>query len=224
MAINKTIFILAFLTISLRAYGQGGQIMEYLDPNFQNSTLLYAKRPLTDTPYLILEFSPGEVVMNDGKVVKNVELLLDIEKQQALIKTGDDMGIVNNKYVQSLKLTMPGKAEPTLFIARSQNGAIAYFEVLYDGNIKVLKRSDKKKRSVDQVTSTGYNSDGPKPSRFMKSESFYLLMADQLTPVKLSKKSILAALKEANYETCAKSLDLKLNSVSDLIILLNDCK
>ncbi|CAN5165509.1 hypothetical protein BH09BAC3_BH09BAC3_31080 [soil metagenome] len=224
MAIKKNIFITALLAVGFNAYSQG-RIMEYLDPNFQNSSLLYSKRPLTETPFLILEFSPGEVTLRSkSKTVQNVEIQYDIEKQHVLIRMGEEMGILDNKLVESFKMTLPGQKSPTVYVAKSFNGGIAYFEVLSDGDIKALKKSDKKKRSTEQATSTGYN-DGAKQSEFIKTESYYLfLSADQLVPIKISKKSILAALNNPKYEECGKTLNLKLNSVPDLITLLNDCK
>jgi len=166
----------------------------------------------------------GNIKMKDGKMLKDIDVKLDINQQLLLIKTGEDMGIVNAKLVDSFEVMLPGETSKSIFIAKSFEDNLHFYQLLYDGDIKLLRKFEKRRRTKEQYTSTGYNTDGPKPPTFIKSEVYYLLISDQVNQIRLSKKSILSTLNNPKYEACAKALDLRLNKIVDLSILLKDCK
>ncbi|AEI48701.1 hypothetical protein Runsl_2289 [Runella slithyformis DSM 19594] len=88
-----------------------------------------------------------------------------------------------------------------------------FYQVLYDGNVKLLKHT-----SVRIQTEKLYGS-ATQTKRFMKDEALYLFKNGAITRLKKDKKTLLEALgdKQAELETFIKEQKLKLSKDEDIL-------
>jgi hypothetical protein len=226
MKVTKTILqVCVFLMVlSHAAFGQHGNIMEILDPQYQNSSLLYAKTSPNDNPFLVNEFLSADIVMFNKQVIKDVGMKYDIENQLLYANTNGRFVILNNKMINSFDVQLPGAESKSTFVKMKEGDKDVYFELLADGQAKLLKKTVKTRQNKVEANSTGYNDEGTRPSRFRQNEFYYLLTEDGMHQVRLNGKSILKTLSSSRYEDCAKALELKLNQLQDIIILVKECK
>lgn len=226
MKVTKTIlYSCVFSWVLLHAaYGQRGNLMDILDPQYQNSSLLYAKSSPNDNPFLVNEFLIADIIMFNKQVIKDVEMKYDIENQLLYANNGGRFVILNNKMINSFDVQLPGAENRSTFVRMKEDSKDVYFELLADGEAKFLKKSVKTRQNKTEANSTGYNDEGAKPSRYRMNEFYYLLMQDGMHQVRLNGKSILKTLRSSRYEDCAKALELRLNQLQDIIILIKDCK
>ncbi len=221
------VFVFALLTVHV-AFAQHGpspaNIQEVLDPQFQNSSLLYAKAAPNDNPFLINEFLPVDIAMKNEKTLKGVKVKYDIERQILFAEDNGRYVILSTNLIKSFDMKLPNTDEPSRFINMTDGDKEIFFEVVADGDIKLLKKTTKVRQRKTEVNSTGYNDEGARPSAYRKNESYYLLKADGLHLVRLTNKSILKTLGSERYNECAKMYELKLSQVNDIKTLLRDCK
>lgn len=229
MATKTYRFAFAFAVMTVHAaLAQRGpspaNIQEVLDPQFQNSSLLYAKAAPNDNPFLINEFLPVDIAMKNEKTLKNVKVKYDIERQILFAEDHGRYVILSTNLIKSFDMKLPDASEVSRFINMIDDGKEFFYEVVADGDIKLLKKTTKVRQRKTEVNSTGYNDEGARPSAYRTNESYYLLKADGLHQVRLTNKSILKTIGSDRYNECAKNYDLKLSQINDIKILLRDCK
>jgi len=216
--------IVVSMVLQHAAFGQRNA-MEILDPQYQNSSLLYAKTTPNDNPFLVNDFLPADIVMFNKQAIPNVEIKYDIERQLLFANAGGRFVILDNKMINSFSVQLPGTDGKSNFVKMKEDDKEAYFEVLAEGSeVKLLKKTVKTRQNKTQANSTGYNDEGSQPSRYRRNEFYYLQMHDSLHPVRLNGKSILKTLNATKYDDCAKNLELRLNQLQDIIILVKECK
>jgi hypothetical protein len=223
MKVIKTILpgVVVSLLLSHAASGQRGNVMEILDPQYQNSSLLYAKTSPNDNPFLVNDFLPADIVMFNKQVIKDVDMKYDVENQLLYANTNGKLIILNNKMINSFDVQLPGIDNKSTFLKMKEGDKDVYLELLADGETKLLRKTVKTRQNKTEVNSTGYNE---RSSRYRLNEFYYLLMQDGMHQVRLNGKSILKTLGSSRYEECAKALELKLNQLKDIIILVKECK
>ena len=177
MKVIKTILhgLVVSLMLSHAAFGQRGNIMEMLDPQYQNSSLLYAKTSPNDNPFLINEFLHADIVTFNKQVIKDVEMKYDVENQLLYANTGGRLVILNNKMINSFDVQLPGTESKSTFLKMKEGEKDVYFELLADGDSKFLKKTVKTRQNKTEVNSTGYNEEGARPSRYQQNEFYNLL-------------------------------------------------
>jgi hypothetical protein len=154
------------------------------------------------SPYLLPDWSKGQVSLRDGRQYKDVSLKFDAYRQALILlrpKSGNDSIILDRQTVARFLLTSPD-GQPYLFsrypMAKTSDDEVkdSYFLILYEGKSALLKRVAKTFKSADYKG--GYSANVRYDS-FNDAISYYLLKPDQtLTKIKLSKKAMLEALSD----------------------------
>lgn len=223
--ISKIIFHAIAISMALQhaAFGQRNA-MEILDPQYQNSALLYAKTTPNDNPFFLNDFLPADIVMFNKQVISNVDVKYDIEHQLLFASTAGKFVILDNKMITSFSVQLPDADGKSNFVKMKEDDKDVYFEVLAEGEVTLLKKTVKTRQNKTEANSTGYNDEGSRPSRYRRNEFYYLQMQDGLHLIHLNGKSILKTLNASKYNDCAKNLELRLNQLQDIIILVKECK
>jgi hypothetical protein len=203
--------------------GTAGNLMQILDPNYMNSSLLYAKAAPNDNPFLVNDFLPADITLKDNKTIRGIPLKYDVESQLVVASDNGRLLVLDNKVIESFVLKLPGDKGLSTFIRINDGEKDIFFDLLAFSRVKLLKKITKSKQRRTEVNSTGYNDDGKRPSAFKQVESYYLLMDDGLHMVKLSRKSIIRALGNSKYEDCAQRLQLNLSELEDVKTLIREC-
>lgn len=188
-------------------------VMEVLDPNYQNSSLLYANTSPNDNPFLANEFKKANIVTVDNKTINDLEMKYDVERQVLCIDQNGTIKVLDNKRINSF--TVDGST----FVKIND----AYYEVLAENTVKLLKKTAKTRQNRTEANSTGYNDEAARPSRYRVNEFYYVMINDSLREIRLNKKSVLKALNDAKYEACEQRLHLRLTQLEDIKTLIKDC-
>ncbi|MEI9921970.1 MAG: hypothetical protein WDO14_24725 [Bacteroidota bacterium] len=225
MKVTKHILpVVISVALQHAVFGQRN-VMEILDPQYQNSSLLYAKTTPNDNPFFVNDFLSADIVMFNKQVIPAVDIKYDVENQRLYASTGGRFVILDNKMIDSFKVQLPDTGSKSTFIKLKEDGKEVYFEVLAEGEVKLLKKTVKTRQTRTEANSTPYNNDGEtRPARYRRNEFYYLQTQDGLHIVRLNAKSILKTLNASKYEDCAKNLELRLNQLEDIIILVKQCK
>jgi hypothetical protein len=202
---------------------QPANIQDILDPQFQNSSLLYKNSNPNDNPFLVNDFMTADIYMKNNKVIKAVQVKYDIEHQWLFANDNGRFLILNTPAIDHFDVMLPNAEQQSKFISIRNGDKDDFFEVLAGTDIRFLKKTSKARQRRSEANSTGYNDEGPRPSAYKVSETYFLLMADGLHEVRLNKKSILSTL-GSSYRSCAAKNELKQNQVNDIITLLRECR
>jgi hypothetical protein len=179
----------------------------------------------TDTdgsPYLLADqWITGTVRTAADKVVDGVKMKYDIfEDELEYEKEGKLYRLGANEVVE---FAMP--TGDALYIFRRGFPAVddqtesSFYRVLHDGNTKLLKRFETKKREEKQ-----YNS-ATAVSRFVPSEQLYIFKQGKMHPIKKGDRKKLISLlsdKKALMEHNIKEQQLDLKSEVDMVKLLEE--
>lgn len=154
------------------------------------------------SPYLLTDWSNGQVSLTNGKQYKDVSLKFDAYRQELILlrpASGNDSIIIARPTVNRFLLTRPD-GQAYLFgrypTANTDDEAIknGYFLILYEGKSSLLKRVAKTFKAADYQ---GAYSANVRYDSFDDAFSYYLLKPDKsLTKVKLSKKTLLEAMSD----------------------------
>src|ERR1700750_3091529 len=108
MKVTKIFFhaILISMALNHAAFGQRNA-MEILDPQYQNSSLLYAKTTPNDNPFLVNDFLPADIVMFNKQTIPPVDVKYDIENQRLFASSAGRFVILDNKMISSFSMQLP---------------------------------------------------------------------------------------------------------------------
>jgi len=180
------------------------------------------------SPYLLPNWSNGQVSLRDGRQYKDVPLKFDAYRQALLLlrpKSGNDSIIIDRQTVSRF-LLMGTDGQSYLFgrypTAKTNDETIkdGYFLILYSGKSSLLKRVAKTFKPADYK---GGYSPNVRYDAYNDAISYYLLKPDQtLTKVKLSKKALLEAMsdREEALKTFADQQKLAFKTEDDAIMLV----
>ena len=143
---------------------------------------------VTGTPYLIDAWLNGEVKLANGSIVKPKAIKYDAVEDKLLFQEGGKIFEFFPK-VAVFKLYAPSQTRT--FLINDKNGE--YFELLVDGDIKLLKKT--KKVVLERK---GYNS-ATVEKVIDESIKYFILVNDKRSELKLNKKSLAKIL--PNYKS-----------------------
>ncbi|GAB3896246.1 hypothetical protein [Spirosoma agri] len=180
------------------------------------------------SPYLLPDWTKGQVSLRDGRQYKDVPLKFDAYRQALILlrpKSGNDSIIIDRQTIARFLLINPD-GQPYLFsrypTAKLSDEEVrdGFFLILYEGKTALLKRIAKVFKSADYKG--GYSANIRYDS-FSDAISYYILKPDQtLTKIKLSKKAMLDAMidKEAALKPFIDQQKLSFKTEEDAITLV----
>jgi len=196
---KKTIMfiLLGFGLLSTKGFGQN------TDPGSVSAQTRLGKytaektlENMVGSPYFNKDWQKGTVKFANGKVFKDMEVKYNLVDDKLVLKseTGEAMTIVDP--VSEFRLpTSNGEAFfKSGFRPLGKHTERTFYQVLFDGNIKLLKRLNK---SI--IESQSYNS--PSPVKTIdESVHYYFVKNDELIEFKPTKKAILQLLKDKSEQ------------------------
>ncbi len=210
-----TVAVVAAMPLNVK-----GQFMQDVQGNVVRS-IKYTD--VQGNPYLFEQWVNGTIRLGNGKSYTNVPLRYDI--------VSDELQYKDNKSDQALNFIdpvvefqlMPGTESgesPMIFrngfISDDGTSVKAYYQVLFDGALKLLKRNTK------VIFETREYSSAITTKTFREEEYYYLYKNNKTVRIKKDKKQVLATLADraTELETFIKSNALNLKNESDLVRLI----
>lgn len=202
---------IVLLAISSSSYGQ-----VYSTVNSPSRNAINSKESLKDLegePYLFKDYQKAFVKFANGSVTP-FEIKYDQLADEVVVKSanGQDLGftdpVLEFKFADSKRLFRNN------FASVGKNTEKTYYEVLFDGRYKFLKRAAKTTIEFKQ-----YN--GPTVRKVEEDNSFYVMRPNGIPEqVKLNDKSILSTLRIPELDAYAKANKLNLKNEADVVKLL----
>lgn len=217
MKINKWSFLIFFGGCFFLSYNVKAQFLHDVN-GVPLTTSKY--EDVTGTPYLVDTWLPGTVKFANGVSYKNnLFLKYNIKDDELYFEGKNNEPLLFIDSVTEFAITNPPGV-----IHHYRNGYKAiggysdksFFEVLADGSVQLLKKTNK-----TILESKAYNSPTTERS-FVEVSQYYLVRFGTFTPVKRDKKSILAALndKQPALEKYIKDNGLNVKNDDDLSKLI----
>ena len=209
--------VLLSITISQSSYAQqfnkitqnvGGNILRIKKANGDD---------VVGNPYLLDVWTVGNVKFTDSTYAANKELKYDILENLLVVRGDGDVENTFKDPVSEFTLSVPGKVRlfKNGFTGVSNISHETFFEVLYNGKFKLLKREVK---SI--VESKGYNT-ATVTRKIEGVTTYYIAKPDNsVVLVKNNEKSILAAMGKPELSQYVKENKLNLKNEEDIIKLL----
>lgn len=166
------------------------------------------------SPYLINDWRKGTVVAKtNGKTYELAKMRYDIYKDEIEYEENQKPYRFANEITE---FQLAGRVFRRNFPNIETYNARSFYEVLYDGKIKVLKHYLVKVQSEKP-----YNS-ATEIKRFVKDEYLFLMKDSKMIKLKRDKKAVLDLLadKQSDLENFIKSQKLKLSKEDDIIALV----
>ena len=210
----KTVLIGVLLCFGATSYAQ------IYSKVSQGTNIIRAKKSdpdVTGSPYLSDKWEKGKVVFDDGSMVSFESLKYDALEEVLVIKGSDEEDNTFTDPIRGFYLNLSGvnKYFKNGFSGNNGISKKTFFEVIWDGKTKVLKRNMK---SV--IESKGYNT-ATVTKKIETSSYYYLTKGDLIAiPIKNNEKSVLAALNRPELSKYIKENSLDLKKDEDLGKLL----
>ncbi|KEQ31789.1 hypothetical protein N180_12030 [Pedobacter antarcticus 4BY] len=182
----------------------------FLSDNYGKPVVEHKYENLNGSTYLFDNWEPGIVKLGNGSVLKDIELKFDMVNEVVLFKgkNGETLRFVED--VKEFTFLTPQNHK----IFRSGFGLVkgatgdTYYEILFDGTIKLLKRT---KKLI--IESKGYNSATVNKNVDSLVKYYYVNENGKIEEFKTAKKPIISLLssraKEIENLIAAEHLDLK---------------
>ncbi|WP_242926085.1 hypothetical protein [Pontibacter vulgaris] len=177
------------------------------------------------SPYLYNTWSKGSVTLANGIVYDGMSLLFDQMKDELVFNADGNKRQLFMEPVHEFTIQEPGNKAS---IRRFRNGfpavdgesVKAFYEVLADGDTKLLKRSSK---AIVEERSTSSHA---KTKQIKESVKYYIATPDKMVKIKKDKKSVITALGTKQPELEAYITTNKLNvkndaDLTELVIYFN---
>ena len=222
---KKLTFLLTILLILGGSFGycqtqsDGGSlsVLDILDPNATNSTLMFGRRypQIEGSPYLLEYWSTGVIYREKGTPLEGMTLHFDIYAQELLVKQEDKVMTVVPVATKGFKLYQTD-GETLLFSKKPQISEKQFFQQVYKGAYELYKAYEVNVAKRDN-NSGGYGQSGNSPEiqRFTRKESWYLFRPEEVEPLgfKATKKDLLGLFPEqaAAIKNFLKDNKLKLS-------------
>jgi len=174
------------------------------------------------SPYLEELFFPGEIVVNDSLVIKDVPLRYNIYNDRFEFTNEDgqvlEIGIMDNDFTY----TIQNKVFSTLNYSDRGEEKRGILELLVDGNVRLYKQYIV--HFKEATKSAGYQD--AQPNRFVRQSDEYLLSISDGMPQTIRKSKLLLGdltKVKPDIEVYAKEQKLKLKSEDGLLRLFKYC-
>ncbi|WP_219223729.1 hypothetical protein [Pedobacter antarcticus] len=182
----------------------------FVNDNQGKAVVEHKYENLIGSPYLYDTWDPGIVKLVNGSVLKDVDLKFDMVNDILLFKgkKGETL-----QFVEPVKeFTFSGPEKHKIFRAGFEStkntAGNAFYEVLFDGNVKLLKRA---KKVI--IESKGYNSATVTKNVDLVEKYYYVDANGKISEFKSGKKQILGLFnnkaKEVEKLISDEHLDLK---------------
>lgn len=219
--IKKYLSILVCSLISLTTIQSHAQQYLILQNTAGNLVTLGEYVDVQGSPFYKTDWLKGTITVASGKSYVDVDLKYDQLKDQVYVKGPNGAPMLLNDKVIEFKFSDPGIAGVSNSFKSGFTGipgttANAYFEVLANGKIQLLKKSSKiiqENKEYNSASST---------KTFMETAKYYLLVDNKATLIKKDKKSIGSALpdKQVELDNYIKENNLNLKEDADLSKLI----
>jgi hypothetical protein len=207
-----------FLLCSITLFAQIANV-----PGMGNEVLRTKKyTDISGSPYLYPEWKSGTIIDKNGKTYPNSLIKYDAYGDVVEINQEGTILVLNSDQYKSFQLGFADDATNKVTRQTFRSGfnqipgvsSKAYFEILHEGQVLVLKRYDIK--FVEEVVNS-YGT-AAQTKRFQRSERYYIVNGDKATEFKLNAKSFLAALgeKQADMEKFIAKEKIKMKSEDDV--------
>jgi len=169
---------------------------------------------LKGSPYLYDDWVKGTVRLANGIEYKDIYLMYDQVKEELNFTYKD--GKVQKFVDPVAQFTLEDRKFRRDLIGENNSLVDGFYEVLVDGEIKLLKRSSK--RIVDELT----HAVATKERRIQEVTSQYLLIKGELVKVKDNKNAVIKALgtHKAALEAYIQKENLKMKDEQDMVKLI----
>lgn len=170
------------------------------------------------SPYLTTEWSKGTVKQENGQTYADVNVRYDLLEDQLLFKNGAGAELAFVIPVVEFKLTYDEKGTQVTKIYRNGFAPFegstdkTYYELLYDGTVKLVKKNLKKIESTQE-----YNS--PPTQNIVDRIKYFYVVNNGLVEFKRDTKSLVSAFgsKSTGLQQYMKDNKLNLKNDEDLI-------
>lgn len=223
MRIKKTLVfsvVLAALSAFLTEGKAQAQQSTKVAQNYGGSIVRVRKTSadeVTGSPYLLEEWTKGNVKFKDNTTARNGDLKYDVSEDLLVVKGANGEENLFSDPIDEFTLSIGGKVRlfKTGFKGEKGINEKSYFEVVYNGKIKLLKRYSK-----TVIESRTYNS-ATVTKKFEESSVYYIAKSNSdLIPIKKNEKSIIDALQKPDLTKYIKDNKLNLKSEDDIARLL----
>ena len=177
--------------------------------NFNSSTTMHAIQfnsssnstynVLSGSPYTNPEFQPGRVMLVPVKWVDSKFLRLNTYTHVLEYVEDDILKAANVKQIKAFEIN--GKKYKSGFQPIDKQTLDSYYQIIYEGNCKVLKYTN---TIMEPVKAADDTKEGDK---FTTTDYFYLLQNDKLSKFAANKKSILKLVSSENSGKLEKFLN-----------------
>lgn len=189
---NLTLVLLSIAGLGTHCLAQGEPGSVSSQTRLGKYTAEKTVENIVGNPYLFSDYKTATVKFANGKVFKDMEVKYNQVDDKLLLKgeTGEPMTFVD----QVAEFRIPTSKSESLyrngFKPVANNTEKTYYEVVFEGTIKLLKKVNK-----TIIESQNYNS--PSVVKNIDEQThYYLVKNDQLVEFKPNKKAILELLKD----------------------------
>jgi hypothetical protein len=208
---RKSVMIIMVLTI----FGAGKIYAQITPPgsvltDIKGSNVKEADADVQGTPYLFDDWLPGSVVTEDGKTYDNLKLRYNIRFSQLIFLNQNDEVLGFREPVKMFTINHMVFANG--FPPVDTQTIAAFYQVLADGKIKLLKYS---KKVIEERQTYGATA---MEKSYRKMQSYYIFKDGKMVKVRADKKSLLAALPDHSAQLESYIKDNNVNLKDDMAI------
>ena len=207
---KKSLLCLGLILATIAAHAQGMFIQDINGrPIFENG---YTE--IEGSPYLKDEWSRGNVkAKHNGKTYELAKMRYDTYKDELEYEENQKSYRFSSEITEFT--TTSGVFRNKIPAYESLSGR-NFYQVLYDGKVKLLKRT------VTKIQTEKLYSSATTTKRFVKDEFLYLFKDGAITRLKKDKKALLEALsdKQADLEAFIKEQKIKFSKEEDFLRVL----
>lgn len=216
----KCSVVLFVFALSLTAQSAFSQLNNKVTVDRGGSTLRVKSGTdanIIGSPYLVDNWSKGNVKFFNSKPVENVDLKLDLIENVLVLKGADGTENVFTEKISEFTLNILGKDRmfKSGFIDSKNQLIPSFLEVLYNGKTKLLSKEGKM-----VIESKGYNTNTVTKKIENTTEYYISKPNNSISGVKLNEKSILSYFANPSLVKYVKDNQLNLKSKDDIIKLL----
>ena len=174
------------LLLSLACGRLSGQplIMDLVDPQFQNQSLLYSQAK--ESPSLKFKnFLQSRITTKDGLSVDSLLLNIELKNNTLIVLYLDLVLVLDPKQIESFSV-LADEGERVFEKIRANT----FYERLFKGEYSLYKEEEISTLPTQQAQNTGYHDDSAKPKTRIV-EHYYILKGPRLEKLNFNKKWML---------------------------------
>jgi len=189
----KQAIIVIFITISLNVFAQNPNdeiIVMNGNGGIRTMNFKNKSKSIEGSYYYSEEWNAGTIKLFSGETIENYPLKYDLKLNQIDIKADNSVKVLS---IGAIKEVIWTRKDGTIETFRNSsqytnNNSIGFFLFLTEGKISLLKKTEL------NVIESNYNPAmdvGSQSKKYVKKDKYYILIGDEITLIKKSKKKIL---------------------------------